>query len=134
MNMIEPKLTSLLVCDQVITDKDGKHTLIGVFGNINAPKFPAIHFRMVVFCAWVNNGAEGEKVLNIKIIDDEGMPLANSKIENLSINFEKEKTGTFGIFNFNNVLFRKNGDYTIVVELDGNKIGELPIKLSLLSN
>lgn len=128
--MNKPKLISLLVCDQVITDQNGKHTLVGIFGEINTRKFPTIHPHMVVFLAWLNKGVEKKTKLNIQILDKEGSPL-DAKIENHQIEFLRDKSGTFGIFNFNNVLFREGGIYTIVVDLDDERIGELPVKVSL---
>ena len=44
MNAPTPVLVAFIVCDQVIQDRlGGKHTLVGIFSNITAERFPATH-------------------------------------------------------------------------------------------
>lgn len=124
----EPKLLTLLACDQVITDKDNKHSIIGIFTQIFANNFPAAHPHMTIFLAWLNNGVVRKSRLDIKILDDLKQPL-EAKIERHEISFEENKEGVFGIFNFNNVIFKQQGNYTIAIDLDEQRIGELPIKV-----
>ncbi len=124
----EPKLITLALCDQVITDENGKHSLIGIFGDIFATQFPAVHGHMVVFLMFLNNGVQKSSKLDIQILDDNSNPL-NSRIRDHIISFDKDKVGTFGIFNFNNILFTKEGKYIIKVDLDGKNIGKLPLNV-----
>ncbi len=52
MDKVRPRPVALamLLCDYVIEDKhSNKKSLIGLFSNINAKKFPASHYRMNVF-------------------------------------------------------------------------------------
>lgn len=45
-----PVALAMLLCDYVIEDKaTNKKSLIGLFSNISAKKFPASHYRMNVF-------------------------------------------------------------------------------------
>jgi hypothetical protein len=45
-----PVSLAMLLCDYVIEDKQtNKKSLIGLFSNISAKKFPASHYRMNVF-------------------------------------------------------------------------------------
>ncbi len=47
-----PVALAMLLCDYVIEDKaTNKKSLIGLFSNISAKKFPASHYRMNVFVA-----------------------------------------------------------------------------------
>ena len=45
-----PKLNAMLICDYVITEHGtGKKSLIGVFENINAVKFPCVHHSLSIY-------------------------------------------------------------------------------------
>ncbi len=130
---MEPKLISLLVCDQVITDKNNKHTLVGVFDRINAKTFPVRHSKMFVFLAWLNKKSGKKYVLDIEIVDPEGNPL-QEKINKFSIEFPEDKTRVYGIFDFNNVFFNKKGTFVVTVFLNRKKVGELPIEVGSPQN
>lgn len=133
MDNKKPKLIAFLVCDQVISEKNGKHSLIGIFSDIHAENFPVIHSRMVVFMAWLNEGIGREYGLSVVIEDSEEEPL-EAKIEEHKVKFNKNKQRTYGIFTFNSVKFPQKGTYRFVAELDGQKIGELPIKVGFPPN
>ena len=53
-----PVALAMLLCDYVIEDKaTNKKSLIGLFSNISAKKFPASHYRMNVFVVlWDGHG------------------------------------------------------------------------------
>ncbi len=44
-----PKVKAFLICDQVIVDKDGKHSVIGIFQQIHAPQLPVYHPRFGIY-------------------------------------------------------------------------------------
>jgi len=44
-----PTPIALVLCDNVYRDSNGKQALVGLFQNIYAPAFPAIHARMCAF-------------------------------------------------------------------------------------
>jgi len=50
MNNSKLNVKAILICDNVATDgQSGKNTLYGIFDNINAKQFPAIHRSLCVF-------------------------------------------------------------------------------------
>lgn len=128
MKKDKPKLIGALTCDQVITDKNDKHTLVGLFSNINANKFPAVYPQMVVFCAWLNKHVDETYKLRVNIKTPEGNETA--KIEG-QIKFKKDKLITYGIFNFNGLVFEKDGDYKVGVYLDDENIVAVPIRVGI---
>lgn len=63
-----PKLLAALICDQVIRDRTTlKPSLIGVFSDIHASKFPVVHPRMALFFQLTNG--HGKVELTIKLVD-----------------------------------------------------------------
>jgi hypothetical protein len=125
----KPKLLAALLCDRVITDqKDGGHTLVGLFSEIKAHNFPARHHRMVFFCGWLNNNLQENEghPFRVNLKGPDGSILANIKGE---IEFKKDKTRTFVILNFAGIMFKSQGVHKFVLYLDEEKIIEVPFKL-----
>jgi len=48
---VAPQAVALIVCDNVYTEPSGKNALVGLFSQINASRFPAVHSRMAVYVA-----------------------------------------------------------------------------------
>jgi hypothetical protein len=67
--MTKPKLLFALLCDQIIEEKSGNLSIIGVFDNIDSPGYPAIHPRICVFTRWAD--VEGENTVGFKLLDPE---------------------------------------------------------------
>ncbi len=68
MHQPVPDVLSLVVCDQIITDRlTGKQSLIGMFSTINAFSFPAVHGQLCVFCSLTDG--HGETPLTIRFVD-----------------------------------------------------------------
>lgn len=67
-NVPPPVLLSAVVCDQVIIDaRTNKASIIGIFENISAPKYPARHPRLAFFFELTNG--RGKTELTIKLVD-----------------------------------------------------------------
>jgi len=63
-----PKANAMLVCDYVITEKGtNKKSLIGVFENINAAKFPCVHHGLCVYIKLTE--AQGEYQFRLDMVD-----------------------------------------------------------------
>ena len=64
----EPNVLSLIVCDQIITDRvTGKVSLIGMFAAIHSPRFPMAHPQMSVYAALTDG--RGKTPITIRIVD-----------------------------------------------------------------
>ena len=67
-NRPPPDVLSLIVCDQIITDRmTAKHSLIGMFSRVHARRFPAAHPQLCVFASLTEG--HGEVELTIRIVD-----------------------------------------------------------------
>ena len=115
-HMIEkPQMLSWMMCDGVHIDPtSGKHYLMGTFSSIRVRSFPAVHRRMVWFLTLtdVSVGSHQLKIL-MGIPMEEEIVVVDRTFESLSpihrINL---------INDIQNATFQKEGDYSIVIEID----------------
>jgi hypothetical protein len=64
----EPDVLSLIVCDQIITDRvTGKVSLIGMFSTIHTPRFPVQHPQICVYAAMTDG--RGKTPITIRVVD-----------------------------------------------------------------
>lgn len=111
----KPQLLCWLTCDGVHIDPaTGKPTILGVFSNINALRFPVSHPHLVWFLSLIDCSA-GEHRLRISFgMGPSGMkPVVERPFESpgptQQINLINEIRG---------LTFPMPGDYSIVVEID----------------
>lgn len=63
-SMAEPSGLALLLCDQIIIDRDtGKRSLIGLFEMINAKKFPATAADFCIYASIARNSSDEMRYL-----------------------------------------------------------------------
>jgi hypothetical protein len=111
----KPQLLAWLTCDGVHIDPgSGKHTILGVFSNINARHFPVTHPFMVWFLT-LTDCASGQHQMRLSMgLDPTKMQvLLDRPFESQSplhrINLINE---------IRNLTFPAAGDYSILVEVD----------------
>ena len=64
----QPVVKAFLVCDQVIHDaQTGKRSLVGVFHELRADRFPAIHPTLWIYANLTN--ARGKYTIEIQMVD-----------------------------------------------------------------
>lgn len=111
----KPQLLCWLTCDGVHVDPaSGKHTILGIFSNIQARHFPVTHPFMVWFLT-ITDCAPGQHKLKISMGLDPNtpQPLLERPFESHSplhrINLINE---------VRNLTFPQAGDYWLVIEID----------------
>ena len=111
----KPQLLAWLTCDGAHVDPgSGKYTILGIFSNIRAHRFPVTHPFMVWFLT-ITDVAAGQHKLKISMgLDPTQMkPLLDRPFESQSplhrINLINE---------IRNLTFSQPGDYSILVEID----------------
>jgi len=111
--MTDIKLNFIHVCDQVLVSSDGKVSIIGIFSEIKAIKFPALHPNFSV----ISNieGKEGEYDQTIELLDSSGKKMAA-----VSGKSEIKKDGSKNNFvaNFVNIVFPEEGKYKIISRIN----------------
>ena len=111
----KPQLLAWLLCDAVHIDpSSGKHTILGVFSNIMAKRFPVVHPHMVWFMT-LTDVAAGHHVMRIALGLDptDPKPLIERPFESQGplarINLINE---------IRNLSFQQPGEYSILIEID----------------
>jgi hypothetical protein len=124
------KLLYALLCDNAFLSIDRKVNIIGVFENINAPKFPVTHPKFVIVGSVVPDKKDFK--MSISVVDKEtGSPVLGD-IQEREVNLPKIGEG----HNFNfiveviNANFSKPGEYTVKITIDGKVVGEIPLKVA----
>ncbi|MBP6507807.1 MAG: hypothetical protein KA257_09610 [Opitutaceae bacterium] len=111
----KPQLLAWLTCDGVHLDPaTGKHTILGVFSNIRAQRFPVTHPFMVWFMT-LTDCAAGPHKIRILLGDD---PTRMKPL--LERNFDSPNPlQRINLINeIRNLSFPQPGDYSITIEVD----------------
>ena len=114
----KPLGLAIIICDQVITDAESKKkTLVGIFNQVFASKYPAHHPSMAVFVS-VTGGTGSYRVgLRLVSLDQpEDCPVIEvpGKIE------FKNPNQVFDVhFQLNGVVFPRPGNYQFEFLIDG---------------
>jgi hypothetical protein len=111
----KPQLLAWLTCDAVHIDPgSGKHTILGIFSNIQARQFPVIHPYMVWFLT-LTDCAPGPHQLRIAM-GLEAMQLSPF----LERDFESQSPlHRINLINeIRNLSFPQPGEYSLLVEVD----------------
>ena len=109
---IKPSLNFTIICDDVRQEMGGKLSLMGLFENIYAPKFPAVHPRIAILTEW--SGGQGEFRIKMRILAPDGKTVireTNSKMTLNGVNYkhrdvslhltvEFKTPGTYWVENF----------------------------------
>ncbi|HWQ59875.1 MAG: hypothetical protein HGA38_00395 [Candidatus Moranbacteria bacterium] len=128
---MEYKVNIALVCDYAFTGDAGKLNVIGVFKNINLQKSGdevPVHRQMFVV---TNISVPSEKQYTQKISlvnkDTGGVIL---DLPPVIAGVEKSPTGSVDlgmILQLNDTKFEVSGNYAVDIEINGEKIEEIPI-------
>lgn len=111
----KPQLLAWLTCDGVHIDPgSGKHTILGVFSNIQGREFPIVHPFMVWFLTLTDCGAGDHKMkISMGFEDHAPEPLLERPFRSQSpldrINLINE---------IRNLTFPAPGEYSLLVEID----------------
>jgi hypothetical protein len=112
---IQPQVLAWITCDAVYADPaTGKQTLLGIFTNLKARKFPVSHPRMVWFLSFSDLTA-GKHRLKISI----GLPMEEPRTI-IEKSFESENAAQrINLINdIQGLQFEVPGNYAIIIEID----------------
>ncbi len=111
----KPQLLAWLTCDGVHIDPgSGKHTILGIFSNIQARDFPVTHPFMIWFLT-LTDCSVGEHKLRISMGLDDATPTpllerpfeSQSPLHRLNL-----------INEIRNLSFPRPGEYSLLIEVD----------------
>jgi len=122
-----PVLLAILVCDQVIRDQTThKVTLVGLFDQIKAPKFPCVHHHLHIFVSLTNGHGQYPAELRVTKRD------TGEKVCSLSgaIDFPSPLAVVDMTFDIPQVNFREPGRYSLDFYCDGEPVGSRPFEVA----
>ena len=122
---IKPSLNFTIICDDVRQEIGGKISLMGLFENIYATKFPAIHPRLAIMTEW--SEGKGEFDVRTRVLSPDRKTVVRettSKIKLSDANFRHRDVSVHL-----NMDFKVAGTYWIENFLDNELINSLPLRV-----
>jgi len=118
--MDEIILDFILPCQEVLSDDQGRFSLINVFSNINFKDLPATYPRFMIAAKFsIKTKASGQEFSSeAKILNKNSKEEVDSA--SFKVNFKKESF--LVAINFGKALFSDIGDYEVVVNIEGEKV------------
>jgi hypothetical protein len=120
-----PRILAALPCEDASVSAgigDNRVTIMRVFFDVYADKFPAAFSKFVVCVLWI--GGEGEHTSTISIKDPDGNTLATGQT---TVTCQPEPTTFAQIVYFPRLIFTKPGKHTVEISLNGTPIHTFPI-------
>jgi len=114
---VNPDVLSLLVCDQIITDRiTGKQSLIGLFSVIHGFRFPLTHPQLCVHASLTDGRGKTPIMIRIADADDARPPIVQG---NGIVEFKNPRAIANLALQFHGLTFPQTGEYR--VQLLSNK-------------
>lgn len=123
-----PHLNFTLLCDDIRQELGGKISLMGIFENIYATSFPAIHPRLAIMNEWAEGLGEFEATL--RILSPDRKSILRESVTRLKLLDPRFKHRDISIHL--NIEFREPGTYWIENYLDGILVNSIPLNVMLV--
>ena len=123
-----PSLNFTLVCDDVRQEVGGKISLMGLFENIHASHFRAIHPKLVVLNEWAEGRGEFDALLRIISPDKKTIiRQAQTRLRLADVRYKQRDISVHM-----NIEFREPGTYWIENYVDGVMVASMPLPVVLV--
>jgi hypothetical protein len=117
------------ICDMAFFGEQNKLNIIGIFREINATIFPALHPQLYIVSSMIVEVA-GEYEESIKIVRKEDKLDITGPVK-FNFNIKSTHKEEFGaIARFTNVKFDKPGEYEVHILVNSNLVKILPLKVN----
>jgi len=122
---VKPSLNFTIICDDIRQEMGGKLSLMGLFENIYAQKFPAVHPRIAILSEW--SGGQGEFGIKMRIMAPEGKTVIRETKSKMTLNGVNYKHRDVSLHL--NVEFKTAGTYWVENFLDDELINSIPLNV-----
>ncbi len=122
---IKPSLNFTIICDDVRQETGGKISLMGLFENIYATKFPAVHPRLVILNEWTDG--KGEFDMKTQILSADRKSVVRETSSKIKLNDVNVRHRDISIHL--NIDFKTPGTYWIENLLDGELMNSIPLRV-----
>jgi len=124
----KPSLNFTLLCDDVRQEMGGKISLMGIFENVYANSFPAVHPRLATVNEWADGLGEFETTL--RILSPDRKTVLRETVTKLKLVNAQFKHRDISIHL--NLEFKEPGTYWIENYLDGILVNSVPLSVILV--
>ncbi len=122
---VKPSLNFTIICDDIRQEMGGKLSLMGLFENSYAPKFPAVHPRIAILSEW--SGGHGEFGIRMRIMAPDGKTVLRETKSKMTLNGVNYKHRDVSLHL--NVEFKTPGTYWVENYLDDELINSIPLNV-----
>lgn len=126
--MAAPEIKVAALCDHALVGQDGKVSLLGIFRNISVTSLPAQHPRMYVVAVLGLDPGPHEVIVRLMRPDGNPAMADSPRIAVQSVAGQDVNV----IVELNNMQFQSYGAHRFDLEVDGTKVGSLPVAISQL--
>jgi len=123
-----PTLNFTLLCDDVRQELGGKISLMGIFENIYATSFPAIHPKLAVINEWAEG--TGEFHTTLRILSPDKKQIIRENVTRLKLANAGYRQRDVSIHL--NLEFKEPGTYWIENYLNGMLVNSIPLHVILI--
>jgi hypothetical protein len=117
-----PVLLSVIICDLVIIDRiTDKPSIIGAFETISAPKYPARHPQLALFCQLTNGHGKAKITMMLVDVQEEDKTLFEGAVEQKFRDVREVASLTFDI---GGMVFPHPGEYRFQIYAGTEFLGE----------
>lgn len=120
-----PHLNFTLLCDDVRQEIGGKISLMGIFENIYAGSFPAVHPRLATVNEWADGAGDFDAVL--RILSPDRKTILREAATRLKLGNARYRHRDISIHL--NVEFKEPGTYWIENYIDGILVNSIPLEV-----
>ncbi len=126
---VVPSIRSFLIADQVFQQSSGKWCVIGIFGTVGAPRFPAVHYSLGLYVEL--SDAEGEYDVRVEFQDAQGRCLSQFGGIRLTAK-TRLASGALGIQTYNLALPSPGTYFFKLFFNDQLAVGDIKIEAALV--
>lgn len=124
-----PKTNAMLVCDYVITEQSThKKSLIGIFENISAARFPCTHGALSVYIKLTE--AHGSYKFRLEMVDLKTDTVIGKGEIPREVTISSPLTAHELVFNLKTLRFAHAGDYEFRIYANDRLFGQKTFKVS----
>jgi hypothetical protein len=123
-----PDLNFTILCDDIRQELGGKISLMGIFEDIYASRFPAFHSRLAIVNEWSDTTGAFDAML--RILSPDRKTIIRETASKIKIADARQKQRDISIHL--NIEFKEPGTYWIENYIDGVLVNSVPLNVILV--
>jgi hypothetical protein len=122
---IKPSLHFTIICDDVRQEMGGKISLMGLFENVYAAQFPAVHPRLAVVTEW--GDGKGEFEIRMRLLSPDRKTILRETVSKMKLSSAQFRHRDVSVHP--NIDLKAPGTYWIENLLDDKVVNSMPLKV-----